>query len=76
MARIRAVVTASMVDISGNAELFYTPEMKKERLRLLAQKRRDFGKSEAVIPSFPAEPENRIPSGLDPMGAGSGASMP
>ncbi|HUM83997.1 MAG TPA: alpha/beta hydrolase [Lachnospiraceae bacterium] len=69
--RIRAVVTASMVDISGNAELFYTPEMKKERLQLLAQKRyEDFGKSEAeVIPSFPAEPENRIPSGLDPMGA-------
>lgn len=66
-----AVVTASMVDISGNAELFYTPEMKKERLQLLAQKRyEDFGKSEAeVIPSFPAEPENRIPSGLDPMGA-------
>jgi len=69
--RIKAVVTASMVDISGNADIFYTPETKKARLQALAQKRyEDFEKPEAeVIPSFPAVPADSIPDGLDPMGA-------
>jgi dienelactone hydrolase len=69
--RIRAVVTASMVDISGNADLFYTPETKKARLQALAQKRyEDFGRLEAeVIPAYPAEAADSIPEGLDPMTA-------
>ena len=69
--RIRAVVTASMVDISGNADLFYTPEAKKARLQALAQKRyEDFGRLEAeVLPAYPAEAADSIPEGLDPMTA-------
>lgn len=68
--RIKAIVTASMVDISGNADLFYTAEAKKARLQLLAQKRyEDFGKLEAeVLPTFPATPADSVPEGLDPMG--------
>ena len=69
--RIKAVVTASMVDISGNADLFYTPETKKARLQALAQKRyEDFGRLEAeVLPAYPATPADSIPEGLDPMTA-------
>lgn len=69
--RIKAVVTASMVDISGNADLFYTPETKKARLQALAQKRyEDFGRLEAeVLPAYPAEAADSIPEGLDPMTA-------
>lgn len=69
--RIKAVVTASMVDISGNADLFYTPETKKARLQALAQKRyEDFGRPEAeVLPAYPAEAADSIPEGLDPMTA-------
>ena len=69
--RIRAVVTASMVDISGNAELFYTPEARREHLVELAEKRyEDFGRAEAeVVAAYPEEPVERVPDGLDPMTA-------
>lgn len=69
--RIKAIVTASMVDISSNVDLFYTPETKKERLALLAEKRyEDFGKTQAeVIAPYPEETAESIPEGLDPMTA-------
>ena len=69
--RIKAVVTASMVDISGNADLFYPGEAKKERLKVLAEKRyEDFGKLQAeVIAPYPEETADSIPEDLDPMSA-------
>jgi fermentation-respiration switch protein FrsA (DUF1100 family) len=69
--RIKAVVTASMVDISGNADLFYTAETKKARLRELAEKRyEDFGRPEAeVVPAYPAVAADSTPEGLAPMAA-------
>ena len=69
--RIKAVVTASMVDISGNADLFYPGDAKKERLKALAEKRyEDFGKLQAeVIAPYPEDTASEIPEGLDPMTA-------
>jgi len=69
--RIKAVVTASMVDISGNADLFYPGEAKKERLKFLAEKRyEDFGKLQAEVNApYPEEPAESIPEGVDPMTA-------
>ena len=69
--RIKTVVTASMVDISANADLFYPGEKRKERLKYLAEKRyEDFGKLQAeVIAPYPEETADSIPEGLDPMSA-------
>ena len=69
--RIKTVVTASMVDISGNAELFYTPESRKEHLKLLAETRyKDFGKLQAEVNApYPEQTADQIPEGLDPMSA-------
>lgn len=69
--RIKAVITASMVDIRGNVDLFYPGEAKQERLTLLAEKRyEDFGKLQAeVLAPYPEETADSIPEELDPMTA-------
>ena len=68
--RIKAVATASLVDISGNYAGL-TPEERTALLeRLSAQRWTDFANGEPeYIPSYPEEPTADIPEGLDPMSA-------
>lgn len=68
--RIKAVVTASLVDISGNYAGL-TPEERTALLDRLSRQRwtdAENGEPE-YIPSFPEEPTAEIPDGLDPMSA-------
>lgn len=61
--RIKAVVTASMFDMSAAARMGQTPEQlqeKKERLSLQRWKDAENGEPE-YIPSFPEEPVTAIP---------------
>lgn len=61
--RIKAVITASMFDMSVAARMGQTPELiqeKKEQLSLQRWKDAESGEPE-YIPSFPEEPVNAIP---------------
>lgn len=68
--RIKAVVTASLVDISGNSATL-SAEERQAALDSLAAKRWadvDNGSPE-YIPTFPADTAASFPDGLDPMSA-------
>lgn len=69
--RIKAVITASMIDISHNPDVFYTPEKRKQQQNTLAMQRiEDFKAGTAKVTSpYPAIPSDSIPEGLDPMTA-------
>lgn len=68
--RIKAVVTASLVDISGNSAAMSTEERQTALDNLAAKRWEDVDSSEPeYIPSFPAEPVQEIPASLDPMSA-------
>ena len=68
--RIKAVATASIVDISGNADAM-DAETRYAALDRISQQRwvdMENGTPE-YIPAFPTEPATEIPDGLDPMSA-------
>ena len=68
--RIKAVVTASIVDISGNAAGM-DAETRFATLDSIGQQRWADAQSGSpeYIPAFPTEPATEIPEGLDPMSA-------
>lgn len=68
--RIKAVATASLVDISGNYAGL-SPEDRAALLERLSEQRwTDFANgAPEYIPSYPEEPTQEIPEGLDPMSA-------
>lgn len=68
--RIQAVATASLVDISGNYAAL-TPEERAALLERLSEQRwADFENGEPeYIPSYPVQPTDSVPEGLDPMSA-------
>lgn len=70
--RIKAVVTASMIDISHNPDVFFAgAEKRQARLQQVAEQRwKDYetGQPE-VINFYPEQPVTTIPDGLDPMTA-------
>lgn len=68
--RIKAVATASMYDISAMRGTFSDEQLKKQ-IDVLSRKRwEDFENGTPEYnPSFPAEPVEEIPGGLDPVSA-------
>src|SRR5574344_2108032 len=70
--RIKAVLTASMIDISQNPDVFYAKkEDRQKRLQQVAEQRwKDYESgSTEVINYYPEEAVTTIPDGLDPMTA-------
>lgn len=68
--RIKAVATASMYDISKVGDSM-TAQQRQEALNQLSEQRwKDFESGEMeYIPSFPSEPAEAVPEGLDPVSA-------
>ena len=68
--RIKAVVTASLVDISSNGDAM-SPEERTALLEQISEQRwADFEQGEPeYVPVYPDEPQNAVPEGLDPMSA-------
>lgn len=66
--RIKAVATASMYDISKIGDTM-SPEQRNDTLEQLAEQRwKDVDNGEPeYIPSFPAEADESVPKGLDPV---------
>lgn len=68
--RIKAVATVSMYDISRMWKDTYANNMKESLDKLGEQRWKDFESgTPEYIPSFPAEPVDKIPDNLDPVSA-------
>lgn len=68
--RIKAVVTASLVDISGNSASMSAEERQSALDNLAAKRWADVDSGEPeYIPSYPEEAVSEVPEGLDPMSA-------
>lgn len=68
--RIKAVVTASMFDISQAARMASSDEIAKLKVQLAKKRWEDFENNTAEwIPTFPAEPADKVPDDLDPVSA-------
>ena len=69
--RIKAVATASMYDIGAMFDMMIPKEDRSKTVDALSKQRwADFENGEPeYIPSFPAEPVDEVPKGLDPVTA-------
>ena len=68
--RIKAVVTASMFDITQAARSISPEQLAELKIQLAKKRWEDFEKGTAEwIPAFPAEPADKVPEGLDPVSA-------
>lgn len=68
--RIKAVVTASMFDISQAVRMATSEQIAELKAQLAKKRWEDFeNKTAEWIPAFPAEPANKVPDGLDPVSA-------
>lgn len=68
--RIKAVVTASMYDISQAVRMDGPAQIAELKKQLAAKRWEDFEKGTAEwIPAFPAEPAQEVPEDLDPVSA-------
>ena len=66
--RIKAVATASMYDISKGGDGLTAQQLDETLEQLGEQRWEDFEKGEPEYnPSFPAEPDDSVPEGLDPV---------
>lgn len=66
--RIKAVATASMYDISITGNTMDSEQLKETLDQIGEQRWKDFESGEPeYIPSFPAEADNSVPEGLDPV---------
>lgn len=66
--RIKAVATASMYDISITGNNMSSEQLKETLEQIGEQRWKDFESGEPeYIPSFPAEADNSVPEGLDPV---------
>lgn len=66
--RIKAVATASMYDISITGNSMDSEQLKETLDQIGEQRWKDFESGEPeYIPSFPAEADNSVPEGLDPV---------
>lgn len=66
--RIKAVATASMYDISITGNNMDSEQLKETLEQIGEQRWKDFESGEPeYIPSFPAEADNSVPEGLDPV---------
>lgn len=69
--RIKAVATASMYDISRASEYFMSPEQLLESISQLSMQRWKDAENgtPGIQMSFPDEPVDKVPEGLDPVSA-------
>lgn len=68
--RIKAVVTASMFDITQAARNISLEELAELKIQLAKKRWEDFEKGTAEwLPAFPAEPADNVPEGFDPVSA-------
>lgn len=68
--RIKAVVTASMMDMSAMRNGMTKEQLLETKKQLNEQRWKDFESGNAEwIPTFPETPADKVPDGLDPMSA-------